>query len=146
MNTEKILDVAIRTGREAFAEKKLQYFRPLTRDELSKHINTLSKAKDHIWDMQEEMTRLRNEIASLRSQSTTPTAPTPFHGNNAAKTAPTGQGWEQRYRERVAEAEKEVEKAMSGVLSASGPMEQNLAMQTLKLAEQKLNFQKRNFK
>lgn len=146
MNTEKILDVAIRTGRETFAEQKLQYLRPLSEDELSTHINTLAKAKEHIREMQKEMTRLRTENASLRSQSSPSAAPTPLPDTHSAKSPTTGQGWEQRYRERVAEAEKEVEKAMSAVLSASGPMEQNLAMQALKLAEQKLNFQKRNFK
>lgn len=52
----------------------------------------------------------------------------------------------QQLSEVVAKAEKEVEKAKSAVLSAKGPREQNLAMQALKLAEQKLNFQKSNFK
>lgn len=146
MKTDQLLDIAIQTGREAFADKKLQYFRPLTRDELAKRINTLAKAKDYIWDMQEEMTRLRKEIASLKAESSSTTSPTPFPGTRATTSNAKANGWEQRYWERVAEAEKEVEKAKDAVLSASGPREQNLAMQSLKLAEQKLNFQKSNFK
>lgn len=112
-------------------------------------LKSLAQARTHVAYLQGELKRLQKENDALRSSaqparhaaappSTPDSRPQPF--------APLDPSLESRYKARVTAAEDEVAKAKDAVLNAASPQEQTLAMRSLKLAEQKLQMQRSNFK
>ena len=141
MKENKILDIAIHKGREAVAEINARRFRPLSDSDINERVNTLANARSLISDLREELSRLQKENAKLKTSNQVVSA----SADPAQSQLTPKQALEKRYWARIAEAEKEVEKAKDAVLSAPSPAEQMMAMKSLRLAEDKLNFQKRNF-
>lgn len=135
MKTEHILNSAIRKGQEAAINLKIQLSRPLSDDEIRQRFTTLTAARDYIASIQPALKRLAELENARRSESPQTETPTP----------PAGQTLEQRYRARVAAAEAEVERAKGAVLEAPSPQAQIVAMRELRMKEQRLNFERRNF-
>lgn len=118
-------------------------------------LNTLYEARQQVGVLNDELARLRAENATLRAFKTK--AEQEAKESAAAKPAPESAprraflgkqdpGLEKRYWDRVHAAEKSVEEAKESVRTTASPQEQTLAMRALRLAEQKLELERRNFK
>ena len=117
--------------------------------DIHQRFNTLSKAREYIVAIQPSLQRLSEGEAS--AQPTTP-APSPVSAGDvpvsgeSVKTPPLHtMTLAERYRARIATAEEEVRKGKRAVLEAPTPAAQLLAMRELRVKEQRLNHEKRNF-
>lgn len=118
-------------------------------------LNTLYEARQQVSVLNDELARLRAENASLRAlkaqaeEASTPqpaAQPAPESGPRRAFFGKQDPGLEKRYRDRIHAAEKSVEQAKEAVRTAASPEEHTYAMRALRLAEQKLELERRNFK
>jgi hypothetical protein len=151
MNNDTILNAAIGEGQRAQSALAARLEKPLSVAEIHQRFNTLSKAREYIAAIQPSLQRLADEGVNPRqvsysAPSLATTGDTPVAGE-PVKTPPLHtMTLAERYRARVAAAEEEVRKGKRAVLEAPTPAAQLLAMRELRVKEQRLNHEKRNFR